>query len=246
MKLKYVVGSVNNNPNYYKFIPYHVRAWKSKGIKFVCFFVSKDPLPDELDPFRENIVHLNSYPDHISDVFIAQMARIFCCSFLENDGFAMVTDMDMLPVNVDFFTDPIKDEFTDEFVYYRWIDEREKQIYICYNAAMPSTWRRIFKVTNVDEMWETIDSLYPSNYEARRGTGWFMDQLYLYQKLVHYPKLIVLNKPIVGCRLEPWNVRQIVYSVPKEKLLEKIQDAHFHTNYFAYEDFLAFFCDKLY
>lgn len=245
MKLKYVVASVNNNPKYYNFIPYQIRAWNYVGIKFICFFISKEPLPTELEPYKENIVLLNTYPEKINDVFLAQNARVFCCAFLENDGFAMITDMDMLPMNFNYFLEEIKDNFTDEFIYYRHIDEFQKQIYMCYNAALPSTWSKLFNVRTVDDMWKRLEEIYPSTYEPRKE-GWYTDQVLMYSVLKPYEKLKVLEKPI-SHRLEPWTIHDAIRSYTRNQLLGTgFIDAHFHTDFFRYKDDLVIFCDKMY
>ena len=39
MKLTTVIGSVNDNPKYYMFIPKQILFWKKFGINFVAVFV---------------------------------------------------------------------------------------------------------------------------------------------------------------------------------------------------------------
>ncbi len=47
MKLTTVLGSVNGNPEYYKFIPYQIKFWKVLDINFYAVFIG-EKLPDEL------------------------------------------------------------------------------------------------------------------------------------------------------------------------------------------------------
>ena len=45
MKLTTVIGSVNNNPKYYMFIPKQILFWKKFGINFIAVFVGNH-IPD--------------------------------------------------------------------------------------------------------------------------------------------------------------------------------------------------------
>ena len=96
MKLTTVLGCVNNNPRYYRFIPYQIYFWNHFGINIVAFFVG-DYVPEELKPYQEHIRLWNKTPE-LSSVFVAQNLRIFAPTLLHipDDELVMITDMDML------------------------------------------------------------------------------------------------------------------------------------------------------
>ena len=58
MKLTTVLGSTNNNPNYYKFIPKQISFWNNFNVKFIAIFVGNE-LPEELVPYKNNIILWN-------------------------------------------------------------------------------------------------------------------------------------------------------------------------------------------
>ena len=46
MRLTTVLGSVDNSPRYYKFIPFQIFFWNKINVKFICVFVGTE-IPKE-------------------------------------------------------------------------------------------------------------------------------------------------------------------------------------------------------
>ena len=95
MKLTTVLTSVNNNPKYYMFIPKQIYFWKKFNINFIAVFVG-EVLPDELIPYKENIILWNKNLD-LNTAYVAQNLRMYYTSLLElpDDEMVMITDMDI-------------------------------------------------------------------------------------------------------------------------------------------------------
>jgi hypothetical protein len=234
MILSTVLGSVNNNPKYYMFIPKQIKFWKHFNIKFIAIFVGVN-IPDILKEYSENIILYNKNLN-LNSAYLAQNIRIYYPSLLtlpENE-MVMITDMDMLPTNDIYYKSDLEKYTINDFIYYRNIDEN--QIYMCYNAAHPTTWSKVFNIKNLHDVENIINKNYQINYNGIPGSrGWFIDQEIMYKSLINYKYLQVLNKPIK--RLE---VNQYKYHLQNNHkiFISNYDDVHFHRDYFSNENLI--------
>lgn len=227
MKLTTVLSCVNDNPNYYLFIPKQIIFWKKFDIKFIAVFVGSS-IPDELIQFSDNIILWNENLD-LNTAFVGQNLRIYYPALVElpEDELLMITDMDMLPTKSTYYCSDIETFEKDDFIYYRHIDGN--QIYMCYNAAHPSVWKKVFKITEKQDVVNIINSTYTHTYNGIPGShGWFIDQEVMYKNLIQYPRLKVLNRPLR--RLE---VHDYIYNlgIGNTNFIHLYDDVHFHRNY---------------
>jgi len=228
MKLTTVLASVNNNPSYYLFIPKQILFWKKFNINFYAVFVGS-AIPEELVPYSKNIILWNENLD-LNHIFVSQNLRIYYTALfdLPDDELIMITDMDMLPTNSKYYCSGLEHFQKDDFIYYRHIDPK-KQIYMCYNAAHPSVWKNVFNINSKQDIINRINETYQNNYNGIPGsTGWFIDQEIMYNNLINYPHLKVLNRPLV--RLEVWDyVHQL--NSGNTLFISKYDDFHIHRSY---------------
>lgn len=235
MKLTTVLGSVNNNKAYYNFIPKQILFWKKFNIKFIAVFVGES-IPAELEPHRENIIHWTKNLD-LHSAFVAQSLRMYYTSLLDlpDDELVMITDMDMLPMNHTYYTSDLERYNIDDFIYYRHVDG--DQIYMCYNAAHPKTWSKVFNIKTEEDIEKNIYDTFNTAYNGIPGShGWFIDQKIMYTKLINYPHLKVLNRPIK--RLEMWMYASHLNNNDKN-FIHNYDDAHFHRDYFSNLHFIT-------
>ena len=152
MKLTTVLSAVNDNSDYYNFLPYQVIFWNKYNIKFICVFVG-DKIPDNLQPYKQNII-LWPYNNDISSAFVAQNIRLYYPALLSlpDDECVMITDMDMLPCSDTYYKSGCEPYSKQDFVYYRYISDEDKHVYICYNSAHPETWGNVFGITCSDDI----------------------------------------------------------------------------------------------
>jgi hypothetical protein len=234
MKLSTVLASVNNNPAYYMFIPKQILFWNHFGIKFIAVFVG-DKIPDELTAYTDNIILWNNNLE-LNSAYVAQNLRMYYTALLDlpADEMVMITDMDMLPMSADYYTTGLEHFKIEDFIYYRNVDCN--QIYMCYNAAHPKLWGKLFDIHNQEDVKQKIYENYNVHYNGVPGsTGWFIDQQIMYQRLIHYKHLNVLNRPIK--RLE-MNDYENHLKRKDENFIKNYDDAHFHRNYFKNEVFI--------
>ena len=153
MRLDTVLTAVNDNPMYIGFVPYFIRMWKllypTVDIKVV---VVAEHIP----------VHLKEYDNHlilfkpikgVSTAFTSQYVRLLYPCLLRCKGGVLITDMDIVPMNRTYFTESVSNIDDTKFVYYRENICREyNQIAMCYNIALPSTWKEIFDIHTIDDV----------------------------------------------------------------------------------------------
>jgi hypothetical protein len=227
MKLSHVLASVNNNPNYYLFIPKQILFWKKFGIKFIAIFIGEN-IPEEILDCSGNIILWKNNLD-LNTAFVAQNLRIYYPALLDlpNDELIMITDMDMLPMSPNYYCDGLENFNIDDFIYYRYIDSN--QIYMCYNAAHPITWKKIFNINNEKDIINKINDTYNKIYTGNPGSeGWFIDQEIMYKKLINYKHLKVLNRPIKRLEVPIYNYHM---KNNHENFIKYYDDCHFHRNY---------------
>jgi hypothetical protein len=236
MKLSTVIGSVNNNPEYYMFIPKQILFWNHFGIKFIAIFIG-DKIPEELSEYSNNII-LWSRNTNLNSAYVAQNIRLYYTALLDlpEDEMVMITDMDMLPCSPSYYKDGLDAFIKDDFIYYRNIDEEHKQIYMCYNAAHPDTWGKCFGIHSEQDIELKLYYYYNYSYNGIPGSnGWYTDQLIMYNSLIHYPNLKVLERPLR--RLETW-IYQRYLNEGHSNFFINYDDAHFHRSYFSNQLFI--------
>jgi hypothetical protein len=227
MKLTTVFSAVNANPAYYKFIPKQILFWGKFNIRFIVVFIGKE-LPEELVPYKENIILWTKNLD-LNTAFVGQNMRLYYPALLSlpEDELVMITDMDMLPTNDTYFTSGLESYTKKDFIYYRHIDH--DQIYIMYNAAHPTTWSAIFEITSEEDIERRIYDTYKAKYNGIPGsTGWFTDQEILYKRLIGYPHLQVLNRPIKRLEMKIYSDRMRNREV---SFIHLYDDCHFHRDF---------------
>lgn len=229
MKLTTVISSVNNNEKYYMFIPEQILFWNKFNINFIAIFVA-DKIPDELLGYSKNIILWNKNLD-LNTSYVGQNLRMYYTSLIKlpDDEIVMITDMDMLPMNAKYYITGLESFSKNDFIYYRNIDGN--QIYMCYNAAHPSIWSKIFNIYNEYDIEKEIYKNYNNTYDGIPGqNGWFIDQEIMYKKLIKYENLKILNRPLK--RLEVDMFYNHLNKNDKNFIFD-YDDCHFHRDYFS-------------
>lgn len=234
MRLTTVLSSVNNNSRYYMFIPFQIKFWAKFKVKFIAVFVG-DKIPKELEQYKDNIILWNRNR-HVKSAFLGQNLRIYYPALLNlpDNEMVMITDMDIIPTNYKYYKKDLNNFVKRDFIYYRNI--AGNQIYMCYNAAHPSTWGKVFGIKTINDVASKINETYQESYSGNPGgSGWYIDQLVMYRNLIKYPYLKVLNRPIK--RLDHIYYRNILKS-GKKIAINNFDDVHFHRSYHDNKDII--------
>jgi len=192
MKLDCVLVACNENPHYLDFWPIVKEAWpRVVGVPVKMVYVSNE-LPETLasDPDVLFFKAIESWPTATQ----AQCIRLLYPALL-SCGPVMLSDMDMIPMQKNFFVQGFSKFSEDQFVSLRGIDENYKNIYMCYAGATPNVWSEVFGVRTEDDIRDLLTKWskeYPSN--GRHGSdGWATDQERLYASAKAYGQKVPLG-----------------------------------------------------
>jgi hypothetical protein len=198
MKLDCVLVACNNNPKYLDFWPLVKEAWwRIASLPCILVYVGEN-LPEALanDKAVKHFKPILGWPTATQ----AQCIRLLYPALLKCEGAVMLSDMDMIPMQRNFFVNGFKQFEPTQFVSLRGIDEHDKQIYMCYVGATPKVWSSTFNIENEEDIRSTLTSWSSSQSDGQRGgVGWCTDQIMLYTTV---KALQAVNPALVG--LIPW------------------------------------------
>ena len=183
MKLSCVLVACNENTKYLDFWPIVKEAWwKVVGLPCIMVYIG-ETLPQHLqdDPAVRLFKPIPGWPTATQ----AQCIRLLYPAILGGDGAVMLSDMDMIPLQKEFFVNGFSKFTEKQFVSLRGIDEGEKQVYMCYVGAMPKVWGSMFNITSEADIRKRLlewSLMYPSD-GRHGGVGWCSDQIELYTRV---------------------------------------------------------------
>lgn len=142
MKLGAVVSAVNLNPHYMSFVPQFLRGWTTlfPDVEIIIVVIA-DEMPEEFLPYAKYL-RLFSIPKDISSVLTSQCIRLLWPRFVDTRDAVLITDIDMIPLQRDYYTKHIRNENDNTVVVYR--HGLPEELYMCYIAATPKIWTELF------------------------------------------------------------------------------------------------------
>jgi hypothetical protein len=187
MKLDCVLSAVNENPLYLDFVPIFIKTWNKlyPDVDIKVILISRE-LPENLLPFQDYIITFTPI-ENVLTSFTSQFIRLLYPCILKYKNGVLITDIDMLPMNNEYYTTNITKFDNDKFIYYRGeVCFDDKQIAMCYNVATPQIWSDIFKVSSLDDIKDIIKNVCRTNTmkQGKNNITWFIDQLTLYSKIL--------------------------------------------------------------
>lgn len=231
MKLSCALVACNDNPHYLDFWPIVKRAWWDiVGIPCIMVYIG-ETLPDHLknDPAIRHFKPIEGWPTATQ----AQVIRLLYPSLLKCEGAVVLSDMDIVPLQKEWFVDGFAKAESNQFVSLRGIDEGNQQVYMCYVGAQPHIWSELFGITNEQSIRDRLTGLAQifSADGAHGGRGWCTDQIVLYQAVKHwestYPERVFL---------QPWTaeIPRLDRAKPDEWLIWNIvTEAKLHGKYYV-------------
>jgi hypothetical protein len=167
---KYIVLSVNDNPDYLFHVPLTVWAWKKLGWEPIVFYDFIDPNDDLIELirlyeyFERNDLNVEDYQSET----ITQVSRLYGACIA--DGYIMTGDIDMLPLS-DYWQ-PDLNKLT---VYGR--DLTDYHYPICYIGAPSMIWRQVMDLVDNDYntmIKQDLDSM--PQAKGAKNVRWVTDQ----------------------------------------------------------------------
>ena len=185
MKLDCILTSVNNHPLYIDFVPLFIKTWNklypNVNVKIILI---NDNIPENLSQYENNIILFKPIKN-VSTAFTSQYIRnLYPALLTQYKNGIMITDIDILPMNRNYYVKNIENFSNDKFVYLRHVCIKEhKQIAMCYNVATSNIWSDIFNIKNIEDINNRLTNVF-SNIEHEEGhgkKGWCQDQIDLYK-----------------------------------------------------------------
>jgi hypothetical protein len=249
MYLDLCLLSCDLNSTYYDFFPLIKSYWKKiVGIDCILILVAKE-VPYSLLPEKDSIILFPPIPN-IPTAFQAQCIRLLYPCLLNFNGI-IISDMDIIPLNNNFFSKPIE-PLTQQntFCIYRNVIADYKQYPMCYCAGSSDVWRKLFKINIMNDLIETLTSWYSKDdytISSASSEMWAQDQLQLF-KVVELPPLDIdivkfTDDQTHFTRLDRSQVDYIKDNVMdiKTQIQEgKYSDFHLPRPFTAYKDLLEF------
>lgn len=227
MKLGCVLTACNLNPLYSEFIPIFVRTWKKliPDINVKIILIS-DSIPPEYLDYSKNIILFKPI-DNISTSFTSQYIRLLYPAVLHDiDGGILITDMDMLPMNKEYYTTPIENISDDKFIHYFNSQVGYQEYAMCYNFGLSKTWSDIFEINSVEDIKERLRSVFNTrpHKDGHGNIGWNIDQLDLYKFINKWDKK---NTRFIQLNVNDLNFKRLCRSQFSKGLLKHISEGAF-------------------
>lgn len=176
MKIDYAIVATDNNPLYFDFWEVVKKVWINKiKIKPLLIYITD---VDEVRDNGDHIIHKIKKVEGINTGFQSQISRLYISKFYP-EQVCLTSDIDMIPLNYDFFNKRLEDVNEDSLVIMSpdaYNDDR--RFPMCYNAAKGKLFNEILKL---DETFEEFCTRL-----QEMGWGWDTDEYYLGSMIYNY------------------------------------------------------------
>jgi len=177
MKIDRVILSTNDKKEYYDFWPLVSKRWSSWGIKPELFVISEKDL--DIDSSHGNVTYVNPARG-FRTAQQSQIVRFFGAAKYE-DEVCLISDLDMMPLDKDYFVKSIDNCEDDNIVFYSSDaytpgNPAYPAYPMCYMAAKGSTFKQIIGSSFEDFSSSLRDWM-------AHGYGWFSDEKVFFEKL---------------------------------------------------------------
>lgn len=215
-----VILSSNENPMYLQFWPLVAQAWqKLVGIKPTLFLVAHEHIP--VDETVGDVVRIKPIPG-VSTASHAQIIRLLAPIYFENE-ISIISDIDMLPLNKDYFVNSVKNIPDTKLVVYRDMGYGKDSLRfpMCYNAGKGYLFKDVFNVKSIEDIPATIAKW------VQLGCGWETDEVMLYTHVRKWNKFKANCVFLGHTSMVPQRIDRVDWRYDKTKLKNRYYiDAH--------------------
>ena len=182
--IDYVIISSDDNPMYKDFYPIVAKRWFDLGFK--TYYVN---ITDE-NGVEENewgIIHKIKSLDFVSTGFQSQVVRLFCSNFFE--GVMLTSDIDMLPINGDYFKQYFNELIEDNIIIYSGQPYVDVPYYpMCYVLSNSLNFRKYLGIHGLkfDEYCKMLHTEY--------GEKWNTDEHFMYERFQNFTDKLIVKK----------------------------------------------------
>jgi hypothetical protein len=182
MKIDYVIISSDDNPMYKDFYPIVAKRWLSLGCK--TYYVNITDT-DEIIENEFGIIHKIKACDFVSTGFQSQVVRLFASNFI--DGNLLMSDIDMLPINRDYYHQYNSELTDDNVIIYSGQPYGNVPYYpMCYILSHSKNYKKYLNIENL------TFTEYCKILLSRYGEKWNTDENFMYDEFQKYlDKMVV-------------------------------------------------------
>lgn len=188
VKIDRVILGCDANPMYLEFWPIVAKTWKEiVGIKPTLALIA--PKEVYIDETLGDVIRFEPIVG-IPTAFQAQVMRLLLPAYFE-DEICIISDMDMIPLQKDFFVKNVESAPEDSFTIFndagRYIADYPEYL-MCYIVAKGKTFKELFSLSDIGEIPAQIEYWYSLNL------GWSSDQQILFSAVnswEHYAKRVI-------------------------------------------------------
>ena len=204
--IDYVIISSDDNPTYKDFYELVAKKWLDLGFKTYYINITDE---NKIIKNEYGIVHKIQKLDFVPESFQSQVVRLYSANFIENKNILM-SDIDMLPLNADYFTDFAKKLNQENVLLYSGQPYESTPFYpMCYVLSNSDFLRNLLGIENLN-FYDFCKILV-----YRYGYAWNCDENFLYDKIQTNLDKVIIAERDYSTRIDRTN---FVYS--EDKLIE--------------------------
>lgn len=259
MKIDLVLTACTIDDHYLNLVPLAHKIWKTRfNLELVVILIvplPNTPMPSQLESIKSSVKPFVC-PSNMHPAFVSQTIRVLYPALFHNQNI-LTTDADIFPISLGYFVDTIADinQSTSPNVF---VTYRDKYIVnhmyaICYNIASSSVWQDVFNIKSEQDITATLEAWYDPVYDGKKNcTGWFTDQLMLFQYVNEWNKttsnpLVILQDKTTGFnRLDKRSKQHILANC--DQVVSGIMaytDFHVIAPYKRYAKLIHLICDRI-
>lgn len=180
--LNRVILASDENSDYLEFWPIAAKAWKNiVGLTPTLFLITDNDF--YIDDICGEVIRIKPIAG-IKTSLMAQVIRLLGPALFPEDG-CLVSDIDMIPLQKDYFFSSIKHCMPDSFIVYR---DRARLPHtlrypMCYLAGLGKTFGEVFDVNNINDIVYKIEQ-----WSIVFAQKWETDELALFKSLKEWKK----------------------------------------------------------
>ena len=185
MKIDYVIISSDTNTMYSDFYPIVSKKWNELG--FDVIYLKIDNHETDLQHTEYGLMKTFKAIDGIDTGFQSQVVRIYTSMLFTESKNIMMSDIDMLPLNANYFSQNAATASNDSVLIYSGQPYDNPYFPSCYILGNTNILKSVFELEN--NYSDFIKKL--ANYS---NCEWNTDEHYMYDKLIKYDKKIILER----------------------------------------------------
>lgn len=186
MIIDYVVISSDDNPTYKDFYELVAKTWFKLGFKTYYINITTE---NSIEYNEYGVIHKIKSLDGIPTSFQSQVVRLFSSNLIE--GNLLMSDIDMLPLNGDYFNENSKLLNKNNLVVFSSNPYQNVPYHaMCYILGSSKTFKEILNIENLS--FKDYCKLLESKY----GHDWNTDEKFFYDSSSNFKERLILLKRV--------------------------------------------------